>query len=109
MSLWPVTTDKPKDGGGLQLVAASTELDGIGYKFMAGGRLMTQDRQRGEADQQTLEAAQDAFEAKIGDVEQLLGKHPEGPFFMGCSLLPSCILAWLTTINRGESCRGLQG
>lgn len=58
-------------------------MDTIGYKFMAGGRLMTRDRSRGEHDQQSMKEAQDAFEAKMAEVEQLLGKHPEGPFFMG--------------------------
>ena len=87
----------------MQLIASAADVDGIGYKFMAGGRLMTRDRGRGETDQQSMAEAQDAFEAKMAEVEQLLGRHPEGPFFMGCAWSPAC---WPAVHRTVQACAG---
>ena len=69
-----------------QLASSSGDLDGVGYRFMAGGQLMTREGGRGEPSAQQLQEAQDAFLAKLDEVEALLGKHSSGPFFMGCAL-----------------------
>ena len=40
---------------------------------------------RRDPDADTLAEAQATFLAKLDEVEQLLGRHTSGPFFMGCA------------------------